>query len=273
MSTYREHPVGHNVWVESERRTLNDHGFAWIDADVGTLDEAFEVARALIDMGCPADGLGPPAIIGDFVIPPIDGGQTRDFQTLHFDFGVPVDPRAAHDVARYTALHIPHRAVGVSAVTRLVPLVALLRQRAWPALTELLRRLIDYGRTHGAWDDTEGYVEGSLARLVEAADSSSPHLPSVKVQPDFLCGMEFDTLRAEVAFFERHGLDVDSVQIEIALRPGGLLVFDNLALAHGRRGTRQPGELRQRVFGDARLGPAAQRGIRDRVLNAFGVGC
>jgi hypothetical protein len=55
----------------------------------------------------------------------------------------------------------------------------------------------------------------------------------------------------------------------VDLRPGELLVFDNLAVAHGRRGTRRPGELRQRVYGHRRLSQAAQCELRDRVLNTF----
>jgi hypothetical protein len=248
---------------------LNDRGFAWIDDDFGTSDETFDVARALIDVRCATDGSAPLSVIGDFVIPPLGGRETRNFQTLHFDFGLPVDPEIDQDIARYTALHIPSSAVGVSAVTRLVPLVALLRQRTWPTGEELVRGLIAYGKTHGAWDDARGYTEGSLARVIEAAAAISPLLPSVKTDPDFLCGMEFGSLRSELAFFERHRLHVADVQIEVALRPGELLVFDNLALAHGRRGTRQPGELRQRIFGHEGLSPAAQRELRDRVLSAF----
>ena len=61
---------------------------------------------------------------------------------------------------------------------------------------------------------------------------------------------------------------IDDAEIDIDLQPGELLLFDNLVLAHGRRGTRQPGELRQRVFGH-RLQPADQRKLRDRVLTAF----
>ena len=161
---------------------------------------------------------------------------------------------------------------GVRAVTRLVPLVALLGQRSWPPPGELVDRLTSYGRTHGAWDDDRGYVEGSLARIIEAAAAwRSPILPSVKIEPGFLCGLEFDSLLAEVAFFERHGLHIDDVEISIDLQPGELLVFDNLALAHGRRGTRKPGELRQRMFGQS-LQPAAQRKLRDRVLAAFYAG-
>jgi hypothetical protein len=142
----------------------------------------------LIDMRCAADGMEPLSAIGDFVIPPRDGTRGRDFQTLHFDFGLPLDPRVEQDVARYTALYIARTAATVQAVTRLVPLVALLRQRDWPSRAELIGRLIAYGRTHGAWDDTQGYVEGSLARVIEAAAGVSPLLPSVKDNPDFLCG-------------------------------------------------------------------------------------
>jgi alpha-ketoglutarate-dependent taurine dioxygenase len=83
-----------------------------------------------------------------------------------------------------------------------------------------------------------------------------------------LCGLEFDSLSSELTFFARHGLRIHDAEIDIHLQPGELLLFDNLALAHGRRGTRQPGELRQRVFGH-HLQPAAQRKLRDHILTAF----
>ena len=215
-----------------------------------------------------ADGCHPVAVIGDFVLPPMGGKASRDFQTLHFDFGVPLDPSVAQDVGRYTALHVQADFERTSARTRLVALPALLGQRSWPARAELLARLAAYGRTHGAWDDAHGYVEGSLARLVEAA-AGSPLLPSVKEEPGFLCGMEFDSLLAEVAFFEGHSLRLEAVEVEVGLSPGELLVFDNFALAHGRRGTRQPGELRQWIFGEKSLSVGGQVELRERVLSAF----
>jgi hypothetical protein len=49
-----------------------------------------------------------------------------------------------------------------------------------------------------------------------------------------------------------------------------MLLFDNLALAHGRRGVRRPGELRQRVFGHRQLAVAGQLALREWVLGAFG---
>ena len=249
---------------------LGSAGFVHIAGPLQRIDEANEVARALVET-CRAGPL-PLSILGDFVIPPWEGTETRDFQTLHFDFGLPLDPKVERDVARFTALYVPTDVAHVQAVTRLVPLVALLGQRSWPPPDELVERLASYGRTHGAWDDDLGYAEGSLARLVEAAAGEClPFLPSVKVDPGFLCGLEFDSLRAELAFLERHGLRVHDVEISVTLQPGELLIFDNLAMAHGRRGRRRPGELRQRVFGHS-LPPAGQRTLRDGVLTAFYAG-
>jgi hypothetical protein len=223
----------------------------------------------LVDPLVCADALAPLCVLGDFVIPPPDATETRDFQTLHFDFGLPIDPKRRRDAALYTALHVARDATPTSALTRLVPIAGLLRQRAWPTRETLLSRLVSYGKTHGAWDDAEGYQEGSFARIIEAANGNTPRLPSVKADPSFLCGMEFDSLQAEVAFLRGFDLDVDAVQVAVMLRPGDLLVFDNLRLAHGRSGTRQPGELRQRVFGYRNLSAAGQLELRDRVLGAF----
>jgi Taurine catabolism dioxygenase TauD, TfdA family len=255
--------------VSDYLQDLERRRFAWVRDGLDDVDGAFEVARALIDARSAVDRATPLAVVGDFVLPPVDGPDNRDFQTLHFDFGVPLDPKLKRDVGRYTALYIPKRDARVSAVTRLVPLRALLGQRAWPPAPKLLERLVAYGKTHGAWDDDHGYLEGSLARVVEAA-AGVFGLPSVKVEAGFLCGTEFDSLGAELQFFARHALRVADVQIEVPLSPGELLVFDNLAVAHGRRGIRRPGELRQRVFGESRVGIARQRELRDGLLAAFG---
>jgi hypothetical protein len=241
--------------------------FVWIRAAFENPSSAFTAARELIEEDW-ASEKGRLGVIGDFVLAPLHGAAARSFQTLHFDFGIPVDPQSPQDLARYTALTIPTSALEVSASTRLVALSALLAQRQWPERATLLADLIGYGKSHGSWAGSEGYSEGSLARLLEAA-AGSARLPSVKTDPDFLCGMEFDSLAAEEAFLHRLGLDVQAVEVEIPLRPGDLLVFDNLAYAHGRRGSRKAGELHQRIYGQRSMSVAGQRAVRDRFLSAF----
>jgi alpha-ketoglutarate-dependent taurine dioxygenase len=81
--------------------------------------------------------------------------------------------------------------------------------------------------------------------------------------------MEFDSLAGELTFFEWFDLDVSAVEVEVPLHAGDLVIFDNLALAHGRRGSRRPAELHQRVYGHRALAPAAQRALRDRFLAVF----
>jgi hypothetical protein len=247
----------------------DDRRFWLIDGDFGSPEEAFDAAEVFVESQCSKDRIEPVTAIGEFVIPPSDGPASRDFQTLHIDFGLPLDPKTPQDVARYTALHVAHADREATAVTRLVPLGLLLAQREWPRRAELVARFAAYGLTHGSRDDRMGYSEGSFARVIDAASANPPLLPSVKVEPDFLCGTEFETLGAELAFFRGQGLEVEDVEIDLLLRPGQLLVFDNLAFAHGRRGGRQPGELHQRIFGHQRLSPADQLGVRDRVLDAF----
>ncbi|MGI8417013.1 MAG: hypothetical protein ACR2P2_12580 [Nakamurella sp.] len=211
----------------------------------------------------------PIEMIGTFVVPPPAGPASRDFQTLHFDFGVPLVPFTAADVARLTALHVPASASSAQALTRFVPLRPLLSGHTWPGLEELVRRFVAYGASHGAWQPGTGYAEGSLARVIEAALGQPPALPSVSANPDFLCGTEFSTIDDETLFFAQRGLSINAVAVEVRLQPGELLLFDNLAVAHGRRGSRAPGELHQRVFGHRALDPGEQIKLRDRMLAAF----
>ena len=253
--------------MDAHVSALEQRGFAWVREALPSAAEALDRTVELIAARCALDETETPRVIGDFIVPPPEGSTTRDFQTLHFDFGVPLEPEAPRDLARYTALHVP-RGTQPVATTRLVPIHALLSQRDWPPRHTLVQRFISYGQTHGTWEGEIGYVEGSLARIVEAA-AGLPLLPSVKSEPEFLCGMEFDSLRAEAAFFERHAVPLEGVETEIALNTGELLIFDNLSLAHGRRGTRQPGELCQWVFGDRSLDVATQRAARERILQAF----
>ena len=111
--------------VRDEADELNSSGFVRLAGPFRTANDADEVSFAVVDACRLRNGLPPLSIIGGFVLAPLDGGETRDFQTLHFDFGLPLDPKIEQEVARFTALYVPANAARVQAVTRLVPLVAL----------------------------------------------------------------------------------------------------------------------------------------------------
>jgi hypothetical protein len=156
---------------------LRESGFVWIQSASDTPVGAFAKSQELIEECSASNGHEAPSVIGDFIFPPPDRKTSRDFQTLHFDFGIPLRPVREQDVARYTALFISRCAVRVTAVTRLVPLDALLVQRRWPEQATLVESLIAYGESHGAWDDADGYCEGSLARVLEGA-AGAARLPT-----------------------------------------------------------------------------------------------
>jgi hypothetical protein len=109
--------------------------------------------------------------------------------------------------------------------------------------------------------------EGILARIVEAADRTMD-LPN-KGSREFLCGLEFDSLSAERRFFARHHLDLRSSEQLVVLAPGEILIFDNLACAHGRIGSRRTHELRQVCFGFAGVSADHQRRVLAHSLDAL----
>lgn len=241
-------------------------GFVHLSGPFRSVDAAWAAAAEVIES---TDGNASLDVIGEFVLPPSGGPAGRPFQTLHIDFGVPLIPTQTADVAHFTALHVRANARTTQASTRLVALAPLLAQRRWPDHDQLIDRFEAYGDTHGAWDDTAGYTEGSLARIIEAAVGDRPVLASVKTTPGFRCGLEFTGLAEEIAFFAHRGVALGGVEQEVRLRPGELLIFDNQLVAHGRRGSRQPGELHQRVIGHRQAPLGRQRAMRDRFLTPF----
>ena len=228
-----------------------DHAAAW-----GTALRITERARDLDPLYAGLPGL---EVVGEFTLPP-PGVVQRDFQALHFDYGVPKLAGPPVAVAQFTALYLDGHQAGSGSATRIVPLRPLLSQRPWPA------RAVLAGRLRGDADDGT-LVEGILARIIEAADQSRD-LPD-RDADGFLCGMEFSTLDEERRYFARHGMHLAAAEEEIVLSGGELLLFDNLATAHGRRGRRGPGELHQLCIGFGSLDLTGQAGLLDRILAGF----
>lgn len=199
--------------------------------------------------------------VGRFTIPPPATPQ-RDFQPLHIDFGVPLGSVAGLDVARYTALFVEPTLPASGAETRLVPLGQLFAQRRWPAASQVAERLRQRSASDGA--------EGILARIVEAIDATE-QLPD-KQADGFLCGMEFAALEQEEEFFDEHGLPLPGAEVRVRLEPGEVMLFDNLAVAHGRAGRRQTHELHQLCLGFRQAPPEGQDKVRTHFLDQLGNG-
>jgi len=251
---------------------LLDTGFVHLRVTQDSKELAWSCARGVFREAAQEDAIGagmpPLGVVGQFTVPP-PGALRRDFQALHMDFGLPIVPDCPSDVARFTALYIDRDCASTTALTRIVPLRRLLRQRAWVESGLLLERLRRYGEANAS-DGVErsaGYVEGIFARLVEAADDS-PTLPS-SGDRDFLCGMEFDSIAQERDHFAERGLDLDAVEQRVLLSPGQLLLLDNLGTAHGRLGVRRPLELHQLCVGFPSLDSDQTVRLLVRVLGAF----
>jgi hypothetical protein len=244
-------------------------GFVCLSVPRDSEENAWSWARAVFCEAAREDALGagmpPLGVVGQFTIPPA-GARCRDFQTLHLDFGLPLSPEQPTHVARFTALYVD-RDRAPNARTRIVPLDGLLGQRAWVEPELLLERLRRYARTNAGTECRGGYVEGILARLVEAADDT-PTLPR-SADAGFLCGMEFESLAHERDHFAERGLDLEAVEQRVVLGPGQMLLLDNLATAHGRLGVREPLELHQLCVGFRNLAFSEQSVLLRRVLEAF----
>jgi hypothetical protein len=265
-------PLPHDRTLDDYTRSLTEEGFTLINSQVasGALAHAtaLQICRRAARLNQRAAAMPPLHVVGEFRVP---GGaaQAREFQALHFDFGLPLQPRLPRDLAHYTVLYLSPDVGHAEAFTRLVDLRKLLAQRPWPDGDTLVRRFIAYGESHGAWDPTQGYTEGILGRLIDAADGGDPGLPSVRATRDFLCGTEFADADDESRFFASHGLNLETAETAIRLQRGQILIFDNLQLAHGRRGRRATREVHQLVLGYPALGMAGQLQIRDRIISAF----
>src|SRR4051794_19561819 len=131
-----------DVEVDDGPGELARRGLTHVKRTFATPEDAWQFARGFVD----DDGMDAPIeVIGNFVIPPPEGPSSRDFQTLHFDFGLPLVPIAPADVARLTALHVSVEVPSTTATTRFVPLRPLLNARRWPDPDELVSRFAIYG--------------------------------------------------------------------------------------------------------------------------------
>jgi hypothetical protein len=83
--------VADNGDVTGERSALQTHGFMWLRSAFATPTEAFATSQELVDECVGPDGSDALSVIGESysrrrMV------KRRDFQTLHVDFGPPLNP-------------------------------------------------------------------------------------------------------------------------------------------------------------------------------------
>ena len=86
------------VGARDRADALMQAGVAHLSGPFPDSGQAFDAARAVIEAIDIHQRFPALETIGAFVISPVEGPPSRDFQTLHFDFGLPLDPARRADV-------------------------------------------------------------------------------------------------------------------------------------------------------------------------------
>jgi hypothetical protein len=76
-----------------------------------------------------------------------------------------------------------------------------------------------------------------------------------------------ERLELEYEFFRKHGLDIKCCEEQIEIKPGELLIVDNIRAVHGRIGPRNPKEIYQFLFGIERVTPQEIAEFRRYIVN------
>lgn len=177
------------------------------------------------------------------------------FQVLHFDMGLPLAEGLEQLLVTHVGIYLPATTVHpVTARTRILELGGILTHLELDAAT-LGERLRDYAESHGdGWHDINTRRLACFARVVDAAAGS--RLLSREIDKTvgewFSPGADVEDAKAyeaELAFFEKFGIDLRHFERTILLEPGQLLILDNLRVVHGRVGQRRERELLNLMYG------------------------
>lgn len=196
----------------------------------------------------------------------------ESFQALHHDMGLPLVSRHVQVGYLFSMLYAPMGGTRGNAETRIVPVANLLRQRKRHSRTVCDLLLHDYADRFGdGWTEPERHSSGRLGCLARVVDAmlEQPELLSFFDQgtwewfrDDYASTDGRAELARETAWWAKHGYRLEQAETRITLRPGDMLMFDNVRCAHGRIGPRAPEEIWQVMWGVPRLSRAEIASIR-----------
>lgn len=197
---------------------------------------------------------------------------------MHFDLGHPLFPRHPADLCLYVALYLPADGRPSAAATRVAAIDAFRRTGGWGSVAGIERRLRRYAQSHGSswdWEGDSGHRVSCFARIIDAL--CAPHrLTNFRTTPRdrwyeaSAAGHEFQSLEAERAYYASCGIVLGDIEEQVVLRPGQLLVINNVRSVHGRVGRRVPGEVCQFVVGARQVAPGNASVLREYLAQSQG---
>lgn len=180
------------------------------------------------------------------------------FQALHYDMGQPLLDEQPQTLYTIGALYRPLGERNQNAKTRVVSLPKLFSQKSFGNYSQVESMLLEYARRFGdGWTQPEPHNTHRLACLARYIDALAGQNALCEAQDEMIgqC-FTYDTEAAgtkghgeEVAFFDNAGLDLLAAEVQYEIKPGQLLIYDNMRTAHGRIGKREPQELINFLFG------------------------
>jgi hypothetical protein len=167
-------------------------------------------------------------------------------------------------------------AKSLGAKTRVVSIERLLSQRKFGDCKEVEKKLIQYVKSYGdGWiypDKVNTFRLACFARFIDAVEGTHELADFF----DKTTGQWFknentktgeERLELEYEFFRKHGLDIKCCEEQIEIKPGELLIVDNIRAVHGRIGPRNPKEIYQFLFGIERVTPQEIAEFRRYIVN------
>lgn len=188
-------------------------------------------------------------------IPVCDDIVAASFQVLHFDMGHPFLESEGQLFVSHVGIYLPKATNHeITARTRLAQLDGLLGHLDLSP-EKIEQKLIAYVREYGdGWADHNTHRLACFIRLLDALSTK----PELQDQIDKTVGQWFgnenkldaaDAHKKEIGFYAEHGIDLDRLEHQIALKAGQLLILDNTRVVHGRIGNRRAKELVNFMWG------------------------
>ena len=180
---------------------------------------------------------------------PLGDDVANSFQALHFDDGHPFVYQEEQKIYLMTELYLPINKKNSNAKTRIVPIKGMFKLLA----QEVEEKIVRYTEKYG--DGWSYYKQGNsgriccFAKVLEAIHDKTDLPDYIDWFYDQELSEHSSSFDIEREYYLKQGIDLDSVEEDLPLNPGSMLLFDDTRVIHGRLGKREEQELWQFLYG------------------------